>query len=469
MKEVRVERDGVVAVLVVDRPGARNALAPETMDALGAAVAEVDASDAGALVLCGGGGRFIAGGDLKALKAVREASDAAEMAQRMQAVLAAFEAQPIPVVAAIDRFALGGGAEVALAADLRVASHDAVIAFKHGDFAVSTAWGGARRLARLVGHSRALRLLWTGAQVRAHEAQTMGLVDEVASPGTQAREAAITLAKRLAARPAGAMAAMKRLVVEAAELDRGAHGALEAELFGAVWAAPEHWTQVDAFWARRRVEKAAVSAPERGRFYVFEGLDGAGTTTQARLLARWLEAEGRRVLLTAEPSSGPIGTLLRQALSRRLTGADGRPLEPASIAALFVADRADHLASEIEPALARGMDVVCDRYVHSSLAYQGVENDPAWVAAINAPMRRPDVVLYVRVPVEIAAARRAGRWGTDEIYEVDAFQRSVAQGYEGARRWRPDDDIAVIDGSASVREVHRSVRAALQARVWWGR
>ncbi len=467
--EVRVEREGAVALLVVDRPEARNALAPATMVALGQAIETVAASDARALVLCGGGGRFIAGGDLKALAAVRTVEDAGAMSRRMQSVLAALEALPIPVIAAVDRFALGGGAEVAVAADLRVASHDAVLAFKHGDFAVSTAWGGTRRLARLVGHARALKLVWTGAAVRAHEALAIGLVDEVAAPGTSARDAAVELARTLAARPAGMVAATKRMLTEAGDLDRDAHGEFEAEVFGEVWAHDDHWTHVDAFWARRSVQKAASEADTRGRFYVFEGLDGAGTTTQAQLLVRWLESEGRRVIQTAEPSGGPVGTLLRQALSRRLTGADGRPLEPAAIAALFAADRADHLASEIEPALARGIDVVCDRYVHSSLAYQGVENDPAWVAALNAPMRRPDVVLYLQVPVEVAAARRAARSGEEEIYEVDSFQRAVADGYDSVSRWRPDDEIAVIDGSGSVREVQRAVRAALQARVWWGR
>lgn len=466
--EVRVEREGALALVVVDRPEARNALAPATMGALAKAVAEVAASDARAVVLCGGGGRFIAGGDLKALGSVRSVEDAVAMSRAMQAVLSALEALPIPVVAAVDRFALGGGAEVALAADLRVASHDAALAFKHGDFAVCTAWGGARRLARLVGHSRALRLLWTGAAVRAHEALAIGLVDQVAAPGTSARDAAIELARTLGARPAGTVAATKRMLLEGGDLDRDAHGDFEAALFGEVWADEDHWAHVDAFWARRAAQKAAGEVDARGRFYVFEGLDGAGTTTQAALLARWLESRGRRVVQTAEPSSGPVGTMLRQALSRRLTGADGRPLEPAAIAALFAADRADHLASEIEPALARGVDVVCDRYVHSSLAYQGVENDPAWVASINAPMRRPDLVLYLRVSVEVAAARRAARSGDGEIYEVDSFQLAVAAGYESVARWRPDDDIAVIDGGGSVREVQRAVRAALQARVWWG-
>ncbi len=202
---------------------------------------------------------------------------------------------------------------------------------------------------------------------------------------------------------------------------------------------------------------------EGGRFIVFEGIDGAGTTTQAALLSRWLRGEGHRVLETAEPSTGPIGTTLRQALGRRLVGVDGDRLDAKAIALLFAADRSDHLRGEIEPALAAGTWVVCDRYVHSSLAYQGVECDPAWVAQLNAPMRSPDLVIHLRVSAEVAAKRRAGRGGRDEIYEVDAFQRQVVQRYEEAPTLRPQDPVVVIDGAATAREVQRAVRAVIRS------
>ncbi len=203
---------------------------------------------------------------------------------------------------------------------------------------------------------------------------------------------------------------------------------------------------------------------ERGRFIVFEGIDGAGTTTQARLLARWLRRQGRRVHETAEPSTGPIGTLLRQALGGRVVGRGGARLTPETIALLFAADRADHLRNEIEPALVAGADVVCDRYDHSSLAYQGTETDVHWVAQINAPMARPDVVLFLRVDADLAGARRARRAGVADLYEVDEVQRRVAAAYETAARFRPGDRVVVIDGSLDARSVHRACRAALAAR-----
>ncbi len=489
---VRIERVGPVARLVVDRPEARNALDPPTMQRLAEAIDRLaGAEDVRAVVVAGGGGRFLSGGDLKALERLRTPAPAADMARTMQRALAALAALRVPVIAAIDRYAYGGGAEVALACDLRVATHDAIICFRHGDFGVTTAWSGARRLEALVGRSRALRLLWTSAEVSAGAAKAMGLVDVVAPPGQRASDAAMALAQDLAGRAPAMIAGTKRLLAPPDEADRDA---LEAELFGATWASDDHWAAVDAFWARRRGEadggdadaddsaasslrspggwtpREAKSTPParprapvaaRGRFIVFEGLDGAGTTTQARLLCRWLSRQGRTVLPTAEPSDGPVGRLLRQALARRVAGREGERLNPQTIAALFAADRADHVAHEIEPALARGEDVVCDRYAGSSLAYQGAECEPAWVAELNRPMPAPDLVLYVRVPVEIAARRRAGRGGEPEIYEVDAFQRRVAAGYDAAARWRPDDPVVVIDGTPGVRAVQRACRAAV--------
>ena len=128
-----------------------------------------------------------------------------------------------------------------------------------------------------------------------------------------------------------------------------------------------------------------------------------------------------------------------------------------------MADRADHLSGEVEPALAAGRDVVCDRYVHSSLAYQGATCDPEWVAAMNAPMRAADLVVFVRVSPAVASARRLARGGVADLYEVDAFQRTVAAGYERALTLRPDDPVAVVDGDGGVRAVHRAICAAIEA------
>jgi dTMP kinase len=203
-----------------------------------------------------------------------------------------------------------------------------------------------------------------------------------------------------------------------------------------------------------------------GRFIVLEGLDGAGTTTQAQAIAKVFRAEGREVVVTAEPSTGPIGTLIRQTLTGRLglPGHEG-PLTAETLALLFAADRVDHLAAEIEPALARGALVLSDRYLLSSLAYQGAQVGMAWVAALNQAARRPDLTLFVTVDVKTAAKRRGVRGGREELYESDAVQRRTAAQYQKAiaLRRRAREQIVTLDGGQTIDEVTRAAVAQIRA------
>jgi dTMP kinase len=198
---------------------------------------------------------------------------------------------------------------------------------------------------------------------------------------------------------------------------------------------------------------------------VLEGLDGAGTTTQARILGERLRDAGRRVHVTAEPSSGPVGALVRQVLTRRIAGANGAAaFDPAALALLFAADRRDHVAVEIEPKLREGADVVCDRYALSSLAYQGVQlGGTRWVAEINREAPTPDLVVFLRCRPEVAMRRRRAASLDREIFEVDAFQRRVAAAYDGAiaRLRRGGDPIVSIDGERPIDEVSAAVWAAV--------
>lgn len=170
-------------------------------------------------------------------------------------------------------------------------------------------------------------------------------------------------------------------------------------------------------------------ARRRGRFIALEGLDGAGTTTQAARLVDRLVAAGRKAHLTREPSGGPVGGLLRRILKGRLLAAGEVPVDAAAVALLFAADRLEHLQSEIDPRLAAGVDVVSDRYLASSLAYQGAELDLGWVRAINGKARVPDVTVFLEVPPSVAAARRAGRGQAAERFESTALQRRIHRTY----------------------------------------
>jgi dTMP kinase len=198
---------------------------------------------------------------------------------------------------------------------------------------------------------------------------------------------------------------------------------------------------------------------------VLEGLDGAGTTTQARLLGEALRAAGRRVHVTAEPSSRPTGALIRQILTRRVRGADGGDFDPAALALLFAADRIDHVEAEIAPRVRAGTDVVSDRFTLSSLAYQGVTTgDMDWVERINGLALAPDLTVFLRVPASVAFRRRKAATADREIFEVGAFQRKVARSYDRAiaRLRAAGQRIVEVDGEASIEAVAAAVRAEVE-------
>ena len=210
--------------------------------------------------------------------------------------------------------------------------------------------------------------------------------------------------------------------------------------------------------------------PPDGRFIVLEGLDGSGTTTQLERLAEALRAEGHQVRVTREPSDGPIGAQIRLALSGRLGLPNRRgPLTEDALALLFAADRLDHLASVVEPALERGEIVLCDRYLLSSLAYQGSALPLEWVEEINGRARAPDLTLFLEVDVATAARRRAARGGEAELFEQDERQALIARQYGAAIRRRPRSErIVRIDGTqpleavtrAALGEIHGLLRSA---------
>ncbi len=197
-----------------------------------------------------------------------------------------------------------------------------------------------------------------------------------------------------------------------------------------------------------------------GRFIVLEGLDGAGTTTQVACLAARLTAAGRTVLTTAEPSDLPLGRLIRETLK-------GHPDAPSRRALpwMFAADRADHLFRRVGPAIARGADVVSDRYLHSSLAYQSLELPMQDVHVLNQTFPTPHIVLFLRVPVDVALARIANRGQTTEIYEREEALRKVSKAYDQALLLRRSvgDRIEEIDGTTSPDTVADAVWALVGA------
>ena len=204
--------------------------------------------------------------------------------------------------------------------------------------------------------------------------------------------------------------------------------------------------------------------PGPGRFFVVEGLDGAGTTTQVNLLYRRLRA-CRAVHLTREPSDGPAGLQIRMVLEKRVK------VDPAVLAALFAADRMDHLYHEdgeggIVARLARGSDVITDRYYLSSLAYQGMNQDWDWLWHMHARCVRPDVTFFVDVPVEVCLQRIArARGGNFDLFENQEALTNAHRSYMTAidRLCQLGETIEIIPGDAPPQEVHQAIWERVEA------
>ncbi|HEV2217711.1 MAG TPA: enoyl-CoA hydratase/isomerase family protein [Candidatus Dormibacteraeota bacterium] len=245
-----------VAIITIDRPHARNALNLATMRSLGIAMDEAEAKRARVLVIRGAGEKaFCAGGDLKELEHMRSAEQAAQMARTMRTTLDRLNQLRMPVIAAVNGDALGGGAELALACDFRIAAAHARIGFPQVNLGLIPAWGAPERLAALVGRARALHIMLTGKALGADEALDAGLVEEVVpSEGFDPRVR--DLAAGIAAAPSAAVAGIKRSV-DSVRPQRNPELAEQAiEAFARTWAAPAHWRAVEKMEKRRRSSQA---------------------------------------------------------------------------------------------------------------------------------------------------------------------------------------------------------------------
>jgi enoyl-CoA hydratase/carnithine racemase len=244
-----IARQAGVVVWTIDRPEAKNALDHATLDALVDAVQVAKGDrDVRAAILTGAGHAFVSGGDLRELRDKDTPQDAERFSDLGWELCRAISELPFPVIAALPGPAIGGGAELALACDLRVCDMRAKISFKQVRMGVTTAWGTVPRLIALVGASTAARLLFTAYEMSATEAKLVRLVDEVVENGL-ARTTALAWATDIAQGSPKAIADMKRLVVHATFAEQ--HRELERQLFVDTWSGPDHREAVDAYFERR--------------------------------------------------------------------------------------------------------------------------------------------------------------------------------------------------------------------------
>jgi enoyl-CoA hydratase len=249
---VRVDHDGGVAILTIDRPASRNAIGLGAIGSLRQAIESIARSDARVVALRGGGDRvFISGGDLKELASLRTASQAQGMARDVRSALDALSQLEIPVVGVLNGDAYGGGCEFAIACDFRIAADDIRMAFNQVALDIMPAWGGIERLVASVGRARAMYLLSTGRVLTATEAFAYGLVDEVV-PRSRFEERWHAVVAGLAATSTLSLRGIKAVVGAA---DHPARPDLEESstaVFAATWTSDAHWDAVERLQTRRR-------------------------------------------------------------------------------------------------------------------------------------------------------------------------------------------------------------------------
>jgi len=187
------------------------------------------------------------------------------------------------------------------------------------------------------------------------------------------------------------------------------------------------------------------------RFIVLEGLDGAGTTTQLRMAAEKLRAEGRPHFCTSEPTEHALGLLIRDVLTHR------RSMHPATLALLFAADRSEHLrAAEggILKRLERGELVITDRYLFSSLAYQSLDCDFEYVRSLNAAFPLPRDVVFLDTPVPESQRRLGGRGGA-ELFDAAEIQDRILDNYRRGFELHHGTGLRlhVLDGTRPAEEI----------------
>jgi enoyl-CoA hydratase/carnithine racemase len=250
--EVRVEHLKHAALIVIDRPGAHNAISRPAMAELGAALDEVAHSDARVVAIRGAGDKvFVSGGDLKELASIRTEDEAQAMAMTMRTLLDRVTSLPVPVVAALNGHAFGGGCEMAMACDFRLAADDVKLAFNQVDLGIMPAWGGIERLQAVIGRGRALYLLTTGLPIDAPTAADWGLVEQVvARPEFDDR--VMEVLERIARAPREALVGIKAAADAARPAARPDLAAAATASFATTWVSDEHWAAVAAMEERRR-------------------------------------------------------------------------------------------------------------------------------------------------------------------------------------------------------------------------
>lgn len=251
MGYVRYEQKGFVGVITIDREKFLNALNDDVLNDLEQVVDAVDANKTRCVIITGAGQKaFVAGADIAAMCSMSKEEGHAFSAKG-NAVFRKIEKLPVPVIAAVNGFALGGGCELSLSCDIRLASENALFGQPEAGLGITPGFGGTQRLARTIGVGKAKELIYACRNVKAPEALQIGLVNYV-YPADQLMDEAMKLAERIAGNAPIAVRQCKKAINEGLQLDIDSAVALEAKLFSGCCGTKDQRNAMTAFCEKRK-------------------------------------------------------------------------------------------------------------------------------------------------------------------------------------------------------------------------
>ena len=251
MDYVKVEQDGGVATLIIDRQEKLNALDPQVVEEIGQALLELEAEGPRAIIVTGAGEKsFVAGADIAAMSTM-EPIEAKRFAEIGHAAMALLDKSPVPTIAAVNGFALGGGCEIALACDIRVAAENALFGFPEVGLGILPGMGGTQRLPRLIGPALAKELIFTGRRIGAEEAHRIGLVNRIVPQG-EALSTAREVAAEISANGPIAVRHAKAAANRALDVDLISGLEYEADQFALLFSTSDAREGMGAFMERRK-------------------------------------------------------------------------------------------------------------------------------------------------------------------------------------------------------------------------
>ncbi len=257
MSFVNFEQQGAVAILTIDRPKALNALNPDVLADLKAAFEGIDQNTVRCVVLTGAGDKsFVAGADIGSMSTMTKA-EGTDFGKLGNDIFLMIESFPLPVIAAVNGFALGGGCELAMSCDIRICSDNAMFGQPEVGLGITPGFGGTQRLARLVGLGMAKQLLYTARNIDANEALRIGLVNAV-HPQADLMDAALKMANTIAKNAPIAVRACKKAVNEGMQVSIDKAVEIEEKLFGDCFETHDQVEGMACFLSREKPKPKAV-------------------------------------------------------------------------------------------------------------------------------------------------------------------------------------------------------------------